>query len=167
MVSGGAAFSLLNWSTDAPGCASSTVSGPASQPYSVCFVPLTNAGDAVMVQTAATQTWSAGPHSVDINVILWQNDGTSSSAVWSITFILGCVGTVAGAGSFTYVSGAVDLSSPPPQYQYETFFGQGLTPTNCPSDSFLQAWIIRNADSGGSTGVIPRVVSVQIIIRGS
>jgi len=165
-AAGGTAYSLFPWSTNAAGCAASNVSGPNSIAYNVCFVPLTSTNDAVMVESQATSHWGASIHSVDVFALLWQNDGTTGGGAWQIELILGCA--AASSGTFSYVSAVVDSSSPPAQYQYETYIAANLTPTSpCAAGSPIQVWVQRQADSGGSTGLTPRVVSVQLVMRGN
>jgi hypothetical protein len=165
---GGSPVGLAAWSSNAASCIASTITGPNSTAYNVCQIPLTSTGDSVMVQTQTTPIWRAGLHSVDVIAILWQNDGTPALGTWQISFVVGCAPVNnSGGGTFSYVVGAIDSSTPPNQFQYESFLANNLTPTGCVAGSFLQIWVQRQADSGGSTGVTPRVVSLQITMRGS
>lgn len=162
--SGGVPTTLVPWATDAASCIPSTITGPNTIAYDVCQVPLTSVGDAVMVQQIAPVTWSAGSGTVDMYAKLWQNDGVPGVGTWTFAIYAGCAGD---GESFVYGTNTGVGGTPPPQFAYQSFGRIHINLNGCFPGAAIQGWIQRRADQGGSSNVTPRVVSIQMVIRGS
>lgn len=143
-----------------------TVTGPNSISLSQAGLYI-NVNDWFQANDGFSTTWN-GTSTVDLGFDAANFGGTPSAGNWNFNFYLGCA---AANSTWTYgTASATTPAVPPstangPQTRY-TATNVNI-PASCGPNIPIQIIVQRTADTGGSTGVTPLGIGIQITIRGN
>jgi len=141
-----------------------SATGPNGISYSVAGMPLP-VGGAVMVAKKASSTWSGAAGTVDVSILASNGDGAAAPGNWNVNVSVGCA---AANGAFSYGTASAISAAPAGLHNFQLYSAAGLNlPGSCAANSLMQFWVQRAADTGGTTGVNPFLVSVEVAMRGN
>ncbi len=141
-----------------------TATGPNSISYAVAGFPL-SVNDAVMVTKKASPTWSGAAGTVDVSLVASNADGASAGGSWTLNIYAGCA---AANDAYSYGSATAISTTPVGLNNFQTYSVSGINlPGSCAANRPIQFWVQRAADTGGTTGVHPFMISMEVVIRGN
>jgi hypothetical protein len=121
--------------------------------------------DAVMVTQKASATWSGAAGTVDVSLVASNADGASAGGSWTLNIYAGCA---AANGAYTFGSATAISTTPVGLNNFQTYSATGINlPGSCAANQPMQFWVQRAADTGGTTGVHPFAISMEVVIRGN
>ena len=122
-------------------------------------------GNAVMVSTLASPTWSAAAGTVDFSMLVVGTGNTAGTVTY--TGYLGCLAPGAAPQSASYGTGSAQTVSVAATAGYTSlvsFNAIALPASNCAANAELQFWVVKTSDPSGA---YPNQVSIRTIIRGN
>ena len=163
---GGTPAPLFNWTNSTSGCGHGSFTGPSSISYLLYGLDLAQTTDSVMVQMESSSTWSAAAGTIDVSLAIYNfGQGAPSAGNCNINVYIGC--QTAGS-NFTYGTASTITATPPANNLEKIYTATSLNlPASCAASVPMQVWVHPVADTGGSTGVIVQLASIQTTIRGN